>query len=119
VDESLGPWEQRPLLKSHVSTLVPLRRARCAVEDVALRELPKWFANPDDELSLDPSYEPDCQPQDEEHQRVFGHLQRCRAAKLVEPVGEEHMYYAAINSKACRLTPLGRHYWALADERRI
>ena len=26
---------------------------------------------------------------------------------LVVPVGEEHMYYAAMNSTACRLTALG------------
>ena len=42
-------------------------------------------------------------------------LQRCRAAKLVEPVGEDHMYYAAMNSRSCALTPLGRHYWRMAS----
>ena len=35
------------------------------------------------------------------------------------PVGEEHLYYAAINRKACALTPLGKHYWHLAKARRI
>lgn len=30
--------------------------------------------------------------------------------KFVVPHGEEHMYYAAMNSKACRLTALGYQY---------
>jgi hypothetical protein len=34
-------------------------------------------------------------------------------------VDEEFMYYAAINSKACRLTPLGQQYWRLASAKRI
>ena len=39
--------------------------------------------------------------------------------KLVEPVGEEDMYFAAVNGTACRLTALGRFYWSLANDRRI
>jgi hypothetical protein len=38
---------------------------------------------------------------------------------LVEPVGAEHMYFAAIESKACRLTLLGRHYWHVAEDGRM
>jgi hypothetical protein len=123
VDESLGPWDQRPLFKSHVSTLTPLRDAEAAIDVSILRQLPEWFPRPDAEYALDPSYEPDKGvapgPVNKEHERIFGCLQKCRAAKLVEPVGEEHMFFAAINSKSCRLTPLGRHYWRLANEGRI
>lgn len=32
------------------------------------------------------------------------------------PVDEEHMYYDAINSKVCRLTVLGEHYWNLFNQ---
>jgi len=38
---------------------------------------------------------------------------------LVVPVGEDHMYYAAINSKSCKLTILGEHYWKLVKKNRI
>jgi hypothetical protein len=119
IEESLGPWDQRPLFKSHVSTLIPLRAAQPAVDLTVLRQLPHWFPQPNLELDLDPSYEPDAQPADPEHEKIFGALQKCRAAKLVEPVGEDHMYFVAMNSKSCRLTPLGRHYWRLANEGRI
>jgi hypothetical protein len=115
LDQSLGPWDQRPLMKSHVSTLIPLRRSLPALPLEVLRRLPDWFGAPDAEFPLDPSYEPEAEPEDSVHEEIFGCLQKCRAAKLVEPVGEEHMYFAAVNSKACRLTPLGRHYLELAN----
>jgi hypothetical protein len=89
------------------------------VELETLRQLPEWFPTADIEFPLDPSYEPDAEPHNEDHEAVFACLQRCRAAKLVEPVGEQHMYYAAMKSRGCRLTPLGRHYWRLATEGRI
>ena len=38
---------------------------------------------------------------------------------LVVPVGETHMYYAAMNSKSCKLTALGVHYWNLVKNNRI
>ncbi len=119
VDESLGPWEQRPLFKAHVSTLIPLRTAAPAVELDILRMFPKWFPNADSELQLDPSFEPTEKPQHDENEALFAKLQKCRAAKLVEPVGEAHLYFAALHSKACRLTALGRHYWNQANSGRI
>lgn len=118
-DEILGPWDQRPTFKAHLTTLLPLRIARESVPREILRRLPEWFATDDHEYALDPSYEPDADPDDPEHEQIFGQLQKCRAAKLVEPIGEEHMYYAAINSTGCRLTKLGRLYWRLARDHRI
>lgn len=119
VDQALGPWDSRPLFKAHVSKLTSLRRCQPAVPLPTLRRLPHWFPTPDAEFPLDPSYEPDAEPHDQQHEATFGELQKCRAAKLVQPVGEEHMYYAAMRSKSCRLTHLGRHYWRLAEEGRI
>ena len=31
------------------------------------------------------------------------------------PIGTPHLYYAAMESKSCRLTHLGRHYWQMAQ----
>ena len=118
-DEALGGWEQRPLFKIHVSKLVPLRNCPPAVDLQILRLLPKFFKSPNHEYPLDPSYEPDAEPRNPENEKVFDHLQEMRAASLVEPVGEKHMYYAAINSKSCRLTALGVHYWRLANSGKI
>lgn len=119
VDQALGAWDQRPLFKAHIARLNPLRRCKPAIELELLRLLPEYFPKPQEDFPLDPSYDPDLAPKDPVHERIFGHLQKCRAAHLLVPVGEEHMYYAAKNSKACRLTPLGRHYWRLAKAERL
>jgi hypothetical protein len=117
--ESFGSWEQRPMFKANVDRLHELRLCSPAVSLENLRRLPEFFEMPDSELPLDPSYEPDAEPKHAEHEAIFAILQRCRAAKLVEPIGEEHMYFAAMNSTGCRLTPLGKHYWSMAKQGRL
>jgi hypothetical protein len=119
VDQALGAWDQRPLFKSHVSRLLPLRSCKPVISLEILRLLPEYFPQPDYNFPLDPSYEPDAPPRDPEHEQAFGHLQKYRAARLLVPVGAEHMYYAAINSKSCRLTALGRYYWQLTSTGKI
>jgi hypothetical protein len=126
VDQSLGAWEQRPLFKAHVAKLTSLRRSKPLVSLETLRKLPKWFTAPNYDHALDITYEPSpngqrkpVEEQHEEHEQIFKCLQNLRDAKLVVPVGEEHLYYAAMNNASCRLTPLGRHYWRLANEGRV
>jgi hypothetical protein len=119
LDECFGPWDQRPAFKSNVDRLNELRRCAPAVPPSELREICEHFPAADHLFALDPSYEPDAEPSDPVHERAFATLQQYRAAKLLVPVGAEHMYFAALESKACRLTPLGRHYWQLAKDGRL
>ncbi|HKQ06936.1 MAG TPA: caspase family protein [Blastocatellia bacterium] len=119
VSESFGPWRQRPMFKSNVDRLHELRLCSPWVPIAEVRLLPKIFQRQDSSLPLDRSYEPSVRPRNKEHEAIFAILQKCRAAKLVEPVGTEHMYYAAMLKKKCRLTPLGRHYWRMAKEGRL
>jgi Caspase domain len=114
-DQTLGAWDQRPLFKSHVSKLLPIRNCNPKVPLEILRLLPGYFPTLDYQYPLDKSYEPDVEPFHEENQQIFSHLQKLRSAGLVEPIGEEHMYYAALNEKSCELTPLGRFYWSLVN----
>jgi Caspase domain len=119
VDEALGPWDQRPLYKAHVSRFEPLRRCTPSVETAVLQRLVDWFTTEVAEFALDPSFEPDAEPHNEVNEDIFRQLQTCRAAKLVEPVGEAHMYFAAMNSTSCRLTAVGKRYWRLARDGRF
>jgi hypothetical protein len=119
VDQALGAWDQRPLFKTHVSRMLSLRTAKPAVEIAVLRRLPEWFESDDAEYPLAPRHEYTVKPHDAEAEGTFRCLQRCNRVKLVEPVDEEDMYYAAIHSTGCRLTALGRFYWKLADAGRI
>jgi hypothetical protein len=115
VDQALGAWEQRPLFKALVSRLISLRNCHPVVPLNVLRLLPRYFPRADYDFPLDPSFEPDAEPHHPENEEVFSHLQKYRAARLVVPVGEEHLYFAAINRKSCKLTPLGQFYWTLAN----
>ena len=115
VESTLDAWEQRPLYKAHVSRLFPLRCCAPSIPADVLRRLPELFEQPDATHALDPSYEPTEEPRHEENERAFGELQRMRDARLVEVVHAPHMYGAAMGSTGCRLTPLGRHYWTLAN----
>lgn len=124
-DQILGAWDQRPRFMANVASLTELRMAQPQVELSVLRKIAEYFPSPDYLYPLDPSYEPDKRnlpPEtaiDKEHETVFGNLQKFRAARLVEPVGEEHMYFAAVNSKGCQLTPLGQFYWQMIVSKKI
>jgi uncharacterized caspase-like protein len=119
LSESFGAFDQRPTFKANVERLHSLRAGRPAVPLKELRRLPSIFPDPARELALDPSFEPSHPSHVEANTEVFRILQLCRAARLVEPVGEDHLYFAAMNSKGCRLTPLGTHYWQMAKQKRI
>ena len=83
------------------------------------RKLVSYFQRPQDEHALDPSYEDTVEGYDPDKVRVFKDLQRMEGVGLIVPVGEQHMYYAAMNSKSCRLTALGAQYWRLAYENKL
>lgn len=119
LDQALGAWQQRPYLKTHVSRLITLRECEPALDLAIIRQLPTHFPVADFEFPLDPSFEPTSEQALARNTDIFAELQACRGAQLVEPIGEEHMYYAAMNSQSCRLTPLGQFYWKLAKGRKI
>ncbi|QDO87076.1 caspase family protein [Ornithinimicrobium ciconiae] len=123
LSEAFGTWDQRPMFKANVDRLQDIRRCDPSVPLETLRQLPVWFPEADALFALDPTYEPDKResnlPPNPEHEGIFKQLQKCQSAKLVEPAGAEHMYFAAMQSQACRLTPLGRHYHHLASAGRI
>ncbi|ROR90932.1 caspase family protein [Nocardioides aurantiacus] len=119
LSEAFGAWEQRPTFKANLDSLKPLRRCTPPVSPSTLRELSNWFPDPFDVYPLDPSYEDTEEPRNETNEAIFKQLQKCSHVKLVEPVGEEHMYWAAMNRTGCRLTPLGRRYHRLASQARL
>ncbi|HEY8777598.1 MAG TPA: caspase family protein [Gaiellaceae bacterium] len=119
LDESFGAWDQRPVFKTNVDRLHEIRGCIPTLPPSELRQINALFPAVDHVFSLDPSYEDTVEDHDPEHAKVFKVLQRYRYSKLVDPIDEEYMYYAAVNSTACQLTPLGRHYWHMASEGRL
>lgn len=124
IDQSLGAWEQRPVFKANIKSFVSLRKNTPPIQIDELRRIVDIFESPYDEYKLDPTYEPDKHEADDktvnvEHERIFKTLQRYVKLNLVVPISEEHMYYAAINRKSCRLTSQGQHYWMLVKSNNI
>ena len=68
------------------------------------------------ELRLDPTYERESKTRKPAHVEIYDALTQYRNARLIEFLGAEYLYHAAMKSKSCRLTPHGRHYWQLAEK---
>lgn len=119
VDEALGAWDQRPIFKTNVSSFASLRNVPPKVPFEIMREITSYFVTPESEHDLDPSYEDTEEAANEENVKIFKNLQKFQSVGLVVPVDEEFMYFAAINSKSCKLTALGYQYWRLVNEKKL
>lgn len=108
--------DQRPIFKAYLQRLTEIRRCKPKVDLDILAQLPsaRFFVRSDYQKPLSPAYEPSEEPRDPEKEAIFKDLQLMARQGLVRPVGAEHMYYAAIHSKACELTPYGQFIWQKA-----
>lgn len=129
IDQALGAWDQRPVFKTNINKFVSLRQVYSQIPMQTLRGITKLFPNPTEQIELNPSFEftndktieheyvePYAIPENVE---IFKKLQQMNKVGLVVPVDEEHMYFAAMNGKSCKLTALGFHYWRLVKDKRI
>ncbi|MEX2598101.1 MAG: caspase family protein [Dehalococcoidia bacterium] len=126
IDQSLGPWKQRPVFKTNVKSFVSLRTVAAPIELSQLRQLPDLFPEPGYEFPLDPSFEPESRgrpegapPPDPSNVATFGVLQAYNRVNLLKPLDAPHMWHAAIESRACKLTVLGEHYRKLVLDKLI
>jgi hypothetical protein len=129
IDQSLGPWAQRPVFKTNVKTFVSLRKANPPIPLVDLQAIATIFPEAGFELKLDPTFEPErnaeqlanknLPPPDPNKNAVFAILQKYARVNLVRPVGVQHMWHAAMQRKSCKLTVLGEHYRELVARRLI
>jgi len=126
IDQSLGAWEQRPVFKTNVKSFVSLRKVQPSVQLDDLRRITEFFPTASYEFPLDPTFEPEMKGRsdgmpdpDPENTRKFAILQKLNRVNLVVPVDAPHMWHAAMESKACKLTVLGEHYRRLIERGRI
>jgi hypothetical protein len=126
IDQSLGPWDQRPVFKTNVKRFISLRKVQPPIALAELQRIAEFFPAPGFEFQLDPSFEPERSPADvgipapdPVNTAKFAILQRFNRVNLVVPVDAPHMWHAAMGSKACRLTVLGEHYRRLVAQGRI
>ncbi len=114
VDQSLGAKSQRPVFKTNVKRFVSLRRVKPPLSLTDLRRIKELFPEPGYLFALDPDYEPASLTPDPRKTAIFAILQSYYRVSLCLPVGASAPYFAAMESKAMGLTPLGEHYRRLA-----
>jgi hypothetical protein len=124
IDQSLGPWAQRPVFKTNVKRFVSLRKVQLLLDLADLRRISDYFPYAGFQFQLDPSYEPErpapspetlnMPPPDQKKNAIFAVLQKYNRVGLLTPEGTPHMWHAAMQSKPVRLTALGEHYRKLA-----
>lgn len=130
VDQSLGPWSQRPVFKTNVKRFVSLRKVQPPLELAELRRISELFPSAGFQFQLDPTYEPErhdswaTDPQgvpapNPDNNAVFKILQKYNRVGLLVPEGAPHMWHAAMESKTVRLTALGEHYRKLVAKNLI
>jgi len=126
IDQSLGPWEQRPVFKTHVKEFVSLRKVQPPISLQELQRITEFFPSPGFEFQLNPTFEPERKGRDPgmpspvpENTAKFAILQKYNRVNLVIPVDAPHMWHAAMGRKACKLTVLGKHYRRLVEQGRI
>ena len=131
IDQSLGPWDQRPVFKTNVKSFVSLRKVQPPISLTDIQRITEFFPVPGFVFPLDPSFEPERENQNPatpnlsipspnpENTIKFAILQKYYRVNLVVPVDAPHMWHAAMGSKACKLTVLGEHYRRLVERKRI
>ncbi|MFZ1704120.1 MAG: caspase family protein [Saprospiraceae bacterium] len=119
IDQSLGSWEQRPIFKTNVTSFTTLRKVQPPIALADLKLLTELFPIKGQEFQLEPSFEPESDNPNDENIAKFKILQKYNRINLVVPVDAEHMYFAAMESKSCKLTILGEHYWNLIMKDRL
>jgi len=129
IDQALGPWDQRPVFKTNVTRFTSLREVDPQVPAETIRKITEYFSTPEQNFNLDPSYE-DTNSKTVKHEvikpyandeniAVFKNLQKLQSVGLVVPIDADYMYFAAMKSKSCKLTPLGHHFWRLVKDERF
>lgn len=118
IDQSLGEFGQRPMFRTNVKTFISLREVNPSVSLSDLSRITELFPDREEHI-LNPTYEPTSDNADKNNCEKFKIMQNYNRVGLVVPIEADHMYYAAINSKSCKLTTLGEHYWNLVKNNRI
>ncbi len=133
IDKCLSEWEQRPVFKTNVSSFAVIKKVNPKVPTEIIKRGMNLFAEDENGLPkdfpLNPSFEDTNDPNVEhkytepyattENIKKFKILQKLQSIGFVEPVDADYMYFAAMESKSCRLTKVGQYYWKLAKDGRL
>ncbi|QHI36697.1 hypothetical protein IMCC3317_20620 [Kordia antarctica] len=118
VDIMLDSWSQRPIFKSHVSKMIPLRNCTPKIPFETLRKLPNYFSEDKKGIQLSKEYTASADSKNGLIE-VMSDLRKYHANGLLIPLETSSLDEAAEKGKACVLTPLGIYYKDLVIKNRI
>jgi len=115
-------WDQRPMLKTHMTVPAVLRTGPPWLDPALLRELPDHFPAADARVPLTPAHEgersgPLRPGEGTPQQQQFDYFGRLRNANLVTTDDRCDHYWVAMNGGDVYLTPLGQYFWRLAQKK--
>lgn len=121
-DQVLGHWEQRPVFKSNVTRMSPLRKCKPGLLIEELQPLSEYF-NVNDTIALSPAFinpvaygkvenRPGFHP-------LFDLLVKYERVGLLKPKNHTNLYEEALANGRAKLTPLGSFYRELVVKNRI
>ena len=145
IESMLQIGGQKPVFAANISSPCVLRKCQESVSLNVLKDSMSWFAEDDSQLQLDPTFESDRGEVFDEpaenfegspilkkiepipaNVRKFEKLQSLVSIGLVQPHMDPkdpenkcHMFWAAVLSRRCELTRLGRYYWHLVKHNRL
>ena len=117
-EKILGPWEQRPVFKTHSTEMTSIRKCKPRIDKTKLSKITAYFPNKETIYNLDASYDPELAPKHKKNEKIMAYFRQLLSLGLLIPIGEKYLYHAAKNNKACQLTPLGQFYWQVINNNR-
>ncbi|QIN78343.1 caspase family protein [Rubrobacter marinus] len=120
VSPAFDAWQQRPLLKAHITEPPVLRVGPPWIEPALLRQLPDHFPSADARVPLTPAHEGEGRPfppgqSGTPEQQQFDYFGRLRNANLVTTDDRRDHYWVAMKGGDVYLTSLGRYFWKRAE----
>lgn len=126
VERRFGPWDQRPVYKTHATGLGVIRRCAPLIDRQKLHQLVELFPREEYRFRLDPEYEPEDEhgrvhePVNERKLEVARLFKEYRDAGLLKPSDpREQLYWTARHGHTVELTLRGKEYWRLVKGRLI
>jgi Uncharacterized protein containing caspase domain len=128
VERRFGSWSarQRPVYKSYATTVRTVRECAPLIERLKLRRLVELFPKQDFKYRLTPEHEPEDEngkvhgPVDKEKVEIAKLFKDYRDAGLLKPTKRgEQLFWTARRRRTVQLTPRGREYWWLVENKKI
>lgn len=126
VERRFGAWEERPVYKSHTSTVSVIRECAPLIDRLKLHQLVDLFPTPDHRYPLDPEFEPEDEhgvfhePVNKAKVGIALLFKEYRDAGLLKPSEPgEQLFWTARRGHSVELTHRGREYWGLVRKKKI